>query len=1229
MQLDDNDIKDLKETFNCEAKLIKNENDSNSFVLIKRNLKIIFKEFGNLEEIQNLNNLVESLFQMLLGNNKEPILLIGPTCYKTYISKLLFPKSLLASLNEEYTISQLLGNPFYFSKDEYRNYWIYQISEHLQRPIYYIKKDLKRIIKEIHDFYKESICRKIIMERVEKLIYNEKKDEMKDIIIDFKLGLILHALFANKDLILKNFGKVKTSVLERFNDFFSNNMIALNEDFSNNFTSKYNKELKFNNHRNNRIIATIRLGEEINLSETILSRFTIINVEKYNKHEQNNILSKTIGEENIKLLNKIKPDLNMQELLNSFYITNLLDKYNKNNHKIYHLKLILYIIENGKKEKNGYENLLNIKYDIQEFDDNEFPFYLKKDAIKSKRTYLEYYSPRRKYEPKNMPKNIYFTRQFSEICDLIHFSCVLHIPLFLEGEIGQGKKTAINIMAKLIGLEVIYQGIFNSTKIDEILFNKTIIRDENEIKIKYEKSDISKELEKYYSTKIIVFDEINIASQSMLDLLTNIINKDNIIFPDGYTLKVNNPNIIVIINKAHDNKNLFKRLNLKTNYLYHIVESPDNNDLINIISTINNYKYERSIIEELWILLRKSNYFLKNNSIEPLFNLIDIKNYFDFRKNLPQIDSIYILLFIFIYKFDKPEIQEQMKKILDINLPSNFEPTIEYNKNKNKLEIYLTNNKCNDKIELDLFHKEKIINEKKVKILFYSLTKTQKLGILFLICCLKSGKIPLIQGEASTGKSYLIKVFENILGINPIVCQITSNPGIILGENIIKDISKEEKKLLKNSFNNIRDLIKEKRGFDEIKEVEYHSILSKILSVLEHKKHNQKQKKPLSHKNIKLLSNAKNIFSNILNLKSRFSQQDSIVNSAIKKGKWIFFDGIEMGDPILFEKIQSLYYENPQINIYDDSDDSDDYSLDNKNSNSPKFKFILTINPTNFNKKYITQRLFMICPIFTLTSSISNDSNLNNKGILTIQKDNLILNLSRDKIEDIEIFDMNIFKQLRFLILEENEISIFGSKNCLTAFKELEYLVLSKNKIKEIKSLADIKFDNLSYLSLSHNIINDISTLSFSNLPSIKVLDLSFNQITNINSFEKMNFPILEELYLNNNKINDISVLEKTNFQVLKILELKNNYIKKIEVLEKVKYENLEILNFEGNKIIDINVFEKVNFINSLKELYLINNPIEYYDSLNLCYFHSLKKINLSKTDQHLKIMSIKLQLYG
>lgn len=82
------------------------------------------------------------------------------------------------------------------------------------------------------------------------------------------------------------------------------------------------------------------------------------------------------------------------------------------------------------------------KYEISELKDNEFPFdrNIEENKIISKRTELEYVFKNNNYQ--DIFKNIYFTRKFAEICDLIHFSCSLHIPLILEGDTGQGRKNS-------------------------------------------------------------------------------------------------------------------------------------------------------------------------------------------------------------------------------------------------------------------------------------------------------------------------------------------------------------------------------------------------------------------------------------------------------------------------------------------------------------------------------------------------------------------------------------------------------------------------------------------------------------------------------------------------------------------------------------------------------------------------------------------------------------------
>ena len=84
----------------------------------------------------------------------------------------------------------------------------------------------------------------------------------------------------------------------------------------------------------------------------------------------------------------------------------------------------------------------------------------------------------------------------------------------------------------------------------------------------------------------------------------------------------------------------------------------------------------------------------------------------------------------------------------------------------------------------------------------------------------------------------------------------------------------------------------------------------------------------------------------------------------IKKGKWIFFDGIEMGQSILFDTISSLCGENPQLNVLG----SENTIILNKKKISDKFKLFLTFNPSNLGKKTLNQILFNLCARFSLTS---------------------------------------------------------------------------------------------------------------------------------------------------------------------------------------------------------------------------------------------------------------------
>ena len=292
---------------------------------------------------------------MKITSYKEPILLIGPpTCYKSFAANIILENATIVSLNRESTILQLLGSPFFFSKDEHRAFCITQIYTILGLP------NLKKILNECKDWdiNKNEIKGKInkiikknkiysdlkieLVKNIMKKLFIEENDENRliDLKMDFKPGLILNAIFNDKSLIIKNLSKVKTSVLERFNELFSDkNILTLSEDTTNTFTSEKNKELK--NFQNFRIIATSRLNEEITLSEAILSRFTRIYVEDYNDKEKKIVLNKKAGKD-IDLINELKPDLTIPEILKSIKITNILDKSRINHKKIFTINFLYY-----------------------------------------------------------------------------------------------------------------------------------------------------------------------------------------------------------------------------------------------------------------------------------------------------------------------------------------------------------------------------------------------------------------------------------------------------------------------------------------------------------------------------------------------------------------------------------------------------------------------------------------------------------------------------------------------------------------------------------------------------------------------------------------------------------------------------------------------------------------------------------------------------------------------
>ena len=91
-------------------------------------------------------------------------------------------------------------------------------------------------------------------------IENEQ-DFLSNYIIVFKPGFILDSLIKDKPFVLKDISNLHSDVLERFNQFLTEEQkIVLIEDIYNTFTDDEDKEIIFN--YSNRILATANDGYE-------------------------------------------------------------------------------------------------------------------------------------------------------------------------------------------------------------------------------------------------------------------------------------------------------------------------------------------------------------------------------------------------------------------------------------------------------------------------------------------------------------------------------------------------------------------------------------------------------------------------------------------------------------------------------------------------------------------------------------------------------------------------------------------------------------------------------------------------------------------------------------------------------------------------------------------------------------------------------------------------------
>ena len=123
--------------------------------------------------IPKLKSLMNTLFKMKLDNNDEPLLLSGPTGYKTFASKTILYDPDVIALNQESTISQLLGSSCFYSIPEERKFCLKYIYFFLNEVNFEIELDKVNDRENNKKYFEEKIDSKIMEEHT---FYNVLKN---------------------------------------------------------------------------------------------------------------------------------------------------------------------------------------------------------------------------------------------------------------------------------------------------------------------------------------------------------------------------------------------------------------------------------------------------------------------------------------------------------------------------------------------------------------------------------------------------------------------------------------------------------------------------------------------------------------------------------------------------------------------------------------------------------------------------------------------------------------------------------------------------------------------------------------------------------------------------------------------------------------------------------------------------------------------------------------------
>ena len=407
--------------------------------------------------------------------------------------------------------------------------------------------------------------------------------------------------------------------------------------------------------------------------------------------------------------------------------------------------------------------------------------------------------------------------------------------------------------------------------------------------------DSSKYDDKSLKNCIIIIDNLQQASSNVLESLIPVFDetKKTIFLPNGDTINKGKYNLIAIFDPTYKGNNIKNAIpnSIKYSSLFFRCDNYMNEKYLQEISdTIFDYKedkdikYQNKFIKDFLSIFRYS----QENQSKELFSLNDLIKYkkiyeMTLKENI--IDYETLIQILLIYRFSNIEDINNIASKLGYSLEGDLWPTIEYtdendDNDENDENSVSENEKPEYYIRISPMEKKKYLSHKlsnfniyemeNLRKKMFSLTPEQGLGLIFLMIALKTNLTCIVQGPTASGKSYLIKLFCELLGEEPEIIELNNDSGISLLTGQIspkseidnEDIIKIQKLLRKCKINDKLYSIVNKDNFIEKplkwKPITFHEILKKLESI----------KKELNQKELNIVRQIEIRFNNELSFKT-------------------------------------------------------------------------------------------------------------------------------------------------------------------------------------------------------------------------------------------------------------------------------------------------------------------------------------------------------------------------